>query len=159
MRLFVWAANLLGWPVIHLGIARAFLLMNGSRFAHEDWLTRERAMEQNGTIYHSVFAVQRWKGLLPDGAPWVGGAAKKRLSQRTPAYLDAFLNETRRAEWAHWCMLGCTPVFFLWNPPWACAVMTLYGVAANLPCILAQRANRIRLKRVLRRASAMKTAQ
>lgn len=72
MRLFVWAANLLGWPVIHLGIARAFLLMNGSRFAHEDWLTRERAMEQNGTIYHSVFAVQRWKGLLPDGAPWVG---------------------------------------------------------------------------------------
>jgi len=50
-------------------------------------------------------------------------------------------------------MLLCTPVFYLWNPPWACVVMTLYGFAANLPCILVQRANRIKIERILRGAN------
>jgi glycosyl-4,4'-diaponeurosporenoate acyltransferase len=29
-------------------------------------------------------------------------------------------------------MLACLPVFFVWNPPWACWTMTVYAIAANL---------------------------
>jgi glycosyl-4,4'-diaponeurosporenoate acyltransferase len=88
--------------------------------------------------------------MLPDGAPWLGGFAKKNLQQRDALYLAQFLSETRRSELAHWSMLCCLPAFFLWNPPWACCVMTAYALAANFPCILAQRYNRIVLDRVLR---------
>ena len=88
--------------------------------------------------------------VLPDGAPWLGGMSKRRISGRGYADLNAFLIETRRAEAAHWCMLLCTPFFYLWNPWWACIVMTLYGIAANIPCIVVQRVNRIKIANILR---------
>ena len=73
-----------------------------------------------------------------------------KSTARDSSYLAQFLLETRRAELAHWCMLCCLPLFFLWNPPWACLVMTAYALAANLPCILAQRYNRIAIDRAVR---------
>jgi glycosyl-4,4'-diaponeurosporenoate acyltransferase len=151
MNVGFWAANLLGWPVIHLATACWMLRQPVAQYGRDGWLTRERPWEQGGKFYRTVFAIHRWKRLLPDGARWLGGMAKKRLDNRSRAYLEAFVAETRRAESAHWRMLLCTPVFFLWNPPWACAVMAGYGLAANLPCILAQRANRLQLSRVLGR--------
>ena len=87
--------------------------------------------------------------MLPDGAPWLGGFSKKKLNARDPGCLAQFLVETRRAEIAHWCMLACFPIFFLWNPPWACGVMCAYAVAANLPCIVAQRFNRMAITRLV----------
>lgn len=152
MNAWVWGANLLGWPVIHLTIGRVMLLRPAQDFASDSWLTREYKWERGGMFYRNVFGVHRWKRRLPDGAPWMGGMAKKRIATRGAAYLESFVLETRRAEIAHWCMLLCTPLFFLWNPPWACAVMATYGIAANLPCILAQRSNRIQLRRLLLRA-------
>ena len=47
-------------------------------------------------------------------------------------------------------MLCCLPALLSVESAWACLVMTAYAVAANLPCILAQRYNRIALDRVLR---------
>jgi glycosyl-4,4'-diaponeurosporenoate acyltransferase len=78
----------------------------------------------------------------------MGGFAKGRLTDWNAAYVDQFIVETRRAELAHWCMLCCFPIFFLWNPPWACCVMFIYALLANLPCIVAQRFNRFRLARL-----------
>ena len=74
----------------------------------------------------------------------------KKLPGRNPAYVAQFLIETRRAEIAHWFMLGCLPIFFIWNPPWARWVMAVYALAANLPCICAQRYNRLVLNRIAR---------
>jgi len=150
MNLFVLTMNVLGWPVLHLVLARAFLAIPDAYFAHDSWLTRERRFEQDGRLYRSVFVVHKWKGLLPDGAPWLGGRAKKRVATRSFQPLTVFQIETRRAEAAHWCMLLCTPIFFLWNPAWACALMALYGLCANLPCIFVQRANRIKVAHILR---------
>jgi glycosyl-4,4'-diaponeurosporenoate acyltransferase len=151
MRLLILAANLGGWPVIQLVLARLFLRISDETFAHDSWLTRRRGFEHGAKIYR-VLAVRRWKASLPDGGSWLGGRPK-RVVDRTHAGLHALLIETRRAETAHWCMLLCTPIFFLWNPMWACGVMTCYGVAANLPCIIAQRANRIQIARILARSS------
>ena len=147
----IWVLNLAGWPVIHFVVGGCTLRMPASFFARDSLLTRERRFEGGGALYRRWFAVQRWKRRLPDGAPWMGGMGKKRLDDRSPAYLNRFVEETRRAEVAHWCMLLCTPVFYLWNPLWAALVMTGYGIGANLPCIVAQRANRIQLRRMLGR--------
>jgi glycosyl-4,4'-diaponeurosporenoate acyltransferase len=150
MTVLVWAANLLGWPVIHISIASAALRLRPEDLARDNWLTAPRPWERDGRLYRDWFAIRKWKLWLPDGAPWLGGFAKKKLRSRNPAYLEQFLIETRRAETAHWCMLACLPLFLLWNPLWARWVMTAYALAANLPCILAQRYNRLVLDRVAR---------
>lgn len=154
MRLLVVAANVLGWPLIQLSISALFLRLPDVWFTDESWLTRERRFECDGHFYRRSLMMQRWKGLLPDGASWLGGRPKKNVASRTFTELTTFAIETRRAEVAHWCMLLCTPVFYVWNPRWACIIMTAYGVAANLPCILVQRANRIKVARILERSGA-----
>ncbi|MEG9438411.1 hypothetical protein JAO29_19885 [Edaphobacter sp. HDX4] len=150
MTALIWAANVLGWPVIHMTIGFAVLRVPSQAFACDTWLTTPRSWEREGNMYRDWFAIRKWKSLLPDGAPWLGGHAKKKLLSRNLACISYFLIETRRAEIAHWCMLVCLPLFFLWNPPWARLVVTTYAVAANLPCILAQRYNRFILRRIAR---------
>lgn len=152
MKLLVIATNVTGWPVIQLSISALFLRLPSGWFGGESWLTRERGFERDGLLYRRFRMMQRWKGLLPDGASWLGGRPKRNVASRTLSELSTFASETRRAEIAHWCMLLCTPLFFLWNPRWACVVMTVYGITANLPCILVQRANRIKVDRILRRS-------
>ncbi len=149
MTAWIWAANLLGWPVIQLSISWLALRLPAQIFAQDLWMTAPRGWEREGHLYRDWLRVRRWKLLLPDGAFWLGGFAKKRLRSREPAYLLQFVVETRRAEMAHWGMLLCSPLFFLWNPPWACVVMTAYALCVNLPCIVAQRYNRIVLGRRL----------
>jgi glycosyl-4,4'-diaponeurosporenoate acyltransferase len=144
-----WAMNILGWPLLQLGIASVAIRLPAELFTRDTWLTMPRHWERSGRIYREYLGIRRWERLLPDGAPWMGGFAKKTLRSRDPAYLAQFLLETRRAELAHWSMLACLPVFFLWNPIWARCVMAFYALAANLPCILAQRYNRLVLTRIL----------
>lgn len=151
MKPLLWAFNLLGWPIIHIGIGGIVLRLPAASFSEDSWITRERHCERSGDLYRYVFAIQRWKKHLPDGAPWLGGMPKKQLAGRSVDYLRVVIIETRRAEIAHWCMVLCIPCFFVWNPPWACAVMAGYGLLANIPCILAQRANRIQMSRMVRR--------
>ena len=149
MRIFVWIANILGWPVIHMAISAVSLRLPADLFAEDNWITAARGWEKGGQAYKRWLLIRRWKQMLPDGAPWLGGFSKKKLDAHDPVYLAKFVIETRRAEIAHWCMLACFPIFFLWNPPWACCVMCGYAIAANLPCILAQRYNRLVIRRVV----------
>ena len=145
-----WAANMLGWPILHIAISFIALRVPSHIFARDTWLTAPRPWEQDGDVYRDWLAIRKWKYLLPDGAPWLGGLAKKKLLSRDPICTFQFLIEVRRAEITHWFMLGCLPIFFIWNPPWARWVMAVYALAANLPCICAQRYNRLVLNRIAR---------
>ena len=142
--------NVMGWPVIHLAVAKLFLRLPGSCFGGNGWLFRSRWWERDGHTYERFTGVRRWKQMLPDGAPFLRGFAKKKLQSTDRSYFAMFIPETCRGELAHWVMMSAVPVFFLWNPLWADAVMCLYAIAANLPCIITQRYNRIRLRRVAR---------
>jgi len=148
MKPLQWIANLLGWPLIQLAASFIMLQLPAERFARETWLTAPRHWESNGRIYRKFLRIQKWKSMLPDGARWLGGFAKGSFKQLDAAYIERFLLETRRAEWTHWCVLCCFPAFLPWNPTWARMVMVAYALAANLPCILAQRYNRIALGRI-----------
>lgn len=141
---WVWVAvlNVALWPVLQLGWAWVFTRMPARWFQ----APRSRTWEKGGDIYQKLFCVRLWKGLLPDGAVWFqGGVAKKHLPGRDPDTLATFTREMWRGELCHWVVLAMTPVFFLWNPWWANLVMVAYALAANLPCVIAQRYNRARI--------------
>lgn len=138
----VLALNIFGWPVIQYGLAWAFIRMPYRWFDTPPG----QSPEHRGEFYQKAFRIRAWKDRLPDGATWLGGGfAKARLADTHPEYLTRFIAETRRGELCHWVAIACTPLFFIWNPCWADMIMIAYAVAANLPCILVQRYNRIRL--------------
>jgi glycosyl-4,4'-diaponeurosporenoate acyltransferase len=146
--MWIIALNVGGWPAIQFGLAWLFTRMP------VNWFNPglARAWEQDGRFYERVCNIKGWKDRLPDAARWFGGGfAKGKLADRKADYLRRFIRETWRGEICHWCAMGCAPVFFLWNPWWGDLIILGYAVAANLPCILAQRYNRARFQRVLAR--------
>lgn len=148
--LWLVVVNVTVWPVIHMAAAWLGTKLPVELFRPEQWCYRERSWELGGRFYEVVFAVRRWKGLLPDGAAlFKKGFRKKRLNARDPEYIERFVKETCRGEAVHWAVLACSLFFFLWNPWWAGLIMVAYALAANLPCIVTQRYNRIRLVRLI----------
>lgn len=146
------AANLLAWPVIQVSIAGIATCLDRHRFAEDRRLFRVRAWELR--VFDRILRVRLWKRMLPDGAEWLkAGFPKKSLRSRDHRYLREYAIESRRGEAAHWAMLGFLPLFFLWDPPWADVVMTVYALASNVPCIVAQRYNRGRIEGLLNRLS------
>jgi glycosyl-4,4'-diaponeurosporenoate acyltransferase len=142
--------NIAAWLVFHLGIAALATALPLRMFPSSGWICRERRFEKNGKIYEAFFAVRRWKGLLPEGADILGKGFKKgRMESRNPDYLRLYFLETCRSEICHWTVWLCGWLFFLWNPPWAGWVMVVYATFANFPCIIAQRYNRARLRKLL----------
>lgn len=142
------AINTLGWLFLQLSIAAIATHANSVHFANDNTLYRTHQSEV--AFYRRYLHIRRWKRLLPDGAPWVGGSfRKKHLQARDSAYFRQLIVETRRGEAAHWLMLACFPIFFPFNPPWARVVISFYAIAANLPCIVVQRYNRNVAQRIL----------
>jgi glycosyl-4,4'-diaponeurosporenoate acyltransferase len=141
------------WLVIHLGAANLLVRFGEKSFSPENWLCRWQGWEQDGCLYQKHFRIKKWKHRLPDAAPLLGarGFPKKKLRGKNPAYLSSFLHETCRAETVHWVIILLSPLFFLWNPPWVGFLMVSYALAENLPLIMAQRYNRCRLRRILKK--------
>jgi glycosyl-4,4'-diaponeurosporenoate acyltransferase len=140
------------WAVLSVSIGYVAHRTAPHRFAHDTWITRLRPVEHDGRWYEQRWRIQRWKHRLPEGgAAFRGGVDKRHLLGRDDATLERFVVETRRAELTHWALMACGPLFALWNPPALAAVMVVFGVVANLPCLVTQRYNRARLRRVLTR--------
>jgi len=154
----VWVVglNVVGWFAIQWGLAWGFTQIPSAWFPPG----RACAWETSGRFYERVFRIKRWKAWLPDAARWFnGGFAKGTLTSRKPEYLALFIRETRRGELCHWLAIGCAPAFLIWNPWWGEWIIVAYALAANLPCIIVQRYNRIRLVGMLSLCSkADKTA-
>ncbi len=145
--------DILAWFVIHMAIVMVMVRIPRNRFDPDHCLYRLRPWEKEGRLYNKVFRIKRWKGLLPDGARWMKdrGFPKKQLAARKVEYLAAFAVETCRAELTHWTTMLMAPFFFLWNKPFVGWIMILYALSENVPLIMAQRYNRGRLIRLLRK--------
>ena len=144
------------WLIIHMGVSSLMTHIPLSSFDTGFWLYKRRKWEKDGRIYAKIFRLKKWKKRLPDGAAlFKGGFRKKHLKGLDDVYLDNFIRETCRAELTHWIMFLVSPVFFIWNPWWVGIVMIVYAILVNLPCIIIQRYNRIRLKRVYSKLTAL----
>lgn len=138
-------ADVVAWGVFHAGTGYAAYRLSADRLGHDGWLLRPRGFEEGGRWYRRRLAIHRWKDRLPDaGAMFPGGISKRHLPAHDTAGLELFVRETRRAELGHWWALFCGPLFILWNPPLASALLVAYGVATNLPFVVIQRYNRFR---------------
>ncbi len=142
LNVVVW----FGWSV---GIGYVGHRLPHAVFERDSRLTRLRAFESRGRWYERRLRIKRWKDRLPEaGAFFAGGFSKRRVAR---AELERFVAETRRAELVHWVAMALWPVFAIWNPPWAAAVVFVYAIAANAPCLVVQRYNRARLVHLIDR--------
>jgi glycosyl-4,4'-diaponeurosporenoate acyltransferase len=149
-----WAIviNITVWLVIHLAVGMSTPRMRPDSFNPESWLYRQRTWEGGGKTYKSLLKVKKWKRLLPDGAAvFKGGFRKKHLENADAAYVQRYILETCRAEFTHWVIFLFAFIFFVWNDWWIGLIMVAYGLATNMPCIIAQRYNRMRMERVYER--------
>ena len=141
--------DVVAWFLIHMGVSYIMSRQPLTSFNSKSWLYRKRGWEKNGRFYEKLFRLKSWKRRLPDGAAiFKNGFEKKRLKGTNKDYLDAFIRETCRAELTHWIVFLFGPLFFIWNLWWVGIIMILYAAIANIPCIITQRYNRIRLQRI-----------
>jgi glycosyl-4,4'-diaponeurosporenoate acyltransferase len=142
--------NIILWFLIHMSFAYFITIIPSSYINIKSWIYKNRNWEHNGRIYEDIFKIKSWKGLLPDGsALFKKGFRKKSMVSKDMEYFNRFVLETCRAEFVHWLVIIFSPFFFIWNPLWAGIFMIFYAIFANLPCIIAQRFNRIRFQRIL----------
>lgn len=149
-----WAIviNITVWLMINLGVGMSTARMQPNSFNPQSWLYRQRIWERGGKTYKARLKVKKWKRLLPAvAAVFKGGFRKKHLGNADTAYVRRFILETCRAEFTHWVILLFSLIFFLWNDWWIGLIMVAYGLATNMPCIVTQRYNRMRLERMYAR--------
>jgi glycosyl-4,4'-diaponeurosporenoate acyltransferase len=114
-------------------------------------VTRLRGWEDDGAWWQRHLRVRRWRDALPEAGSFFGGYSKRHLRSRDTADLARFRCETVRAERVHWLLMGSSLLHLVWCRPAVWAGMVAFGVVANAPCIVVQRANRGRLERLLER--------
>lgn len=137
------------WIGFHFGAGYVAQRLPGRLFVAIVPLSREYRWEDSGRLYERI-GIRWWKDHLPEaGGMLRGGFAKRHLESGDPDYLARFALETCRAECSHWLTWSLALTFFAWTPWPVGVVMVIYGAASNLPCILVQRYNRIRLRRVM----------
>ena len=143
--------DVIAWGLVHAITGYAAHRLTDEELARDRRLLRPRAFEADGLWYRRRLRIHRWKDRVPEaGAFFSGGISKRRIPAPGAAGLRLLEQETRRAELGHWWALLCSPVFVLWNPPLASALLIAYGVGVNLPFIAIQRYNRLRVRRSLR---------
>ena len=143
--------DVIAWFIIHICVSYIMTRQPLTSFNNNSWLYRKRNWERNGRFYEKLFRLKAWKSKLPDGAAlFKNGFQKKRLKETNKDYLGAFIRETCRAELTHWIAFLFGPLFLIWNLWWVAIVMILYATIANIPCVITQRYNRIRLQRIAR---------
>ena len=141
--------DIAAWFVIHMGVSYIMARQPSDSFNTSSWLYRKRKWERNGRFYEQFFRLKLWKSKLPDGAAmFKNGFEKKHLKETGKDYLESFVRETCRAELTHWIVFLFGPVFLIWNLWWVGIVMIIYAAMANIPCVITQRYNRIRLQRI-----------
>lgn len=144
--------NILAWPIIQMGLAWAGTKAPHTWFHPQTWFFQTFPFERTGKCYEWIFLVRFWKDWLPDGAGWFkGGFPKRNLAKADPAYLQRFIVETCRGETVHWLAFSAAGIFFLWNEAWVGWIMVGYGFLSNTPCIVVQRYNRARLRRIVKK--------
>ncbi|MCY9697072.1 glycosyl-4,4'-diaponeurosporenoate acyltransferase CrtO family protein [Paenibacillus alginolyticus] len=146
-------ADITGWFLVHMGVSYLFFIMPDRWFIR---LTDGKLPNSHGLreeiIYERYLLIRTWKDKPPDGGGlFPGGFAKKKFAILDKAYVSKFIRETRRGEWTHFGSMLPAPLFFMWNEPLYGWMMMIYAIIANVPFILIQRYNRIRLQRILRK--------
>lgn len=141
------------WPILQVAAALFCLNLPDRIFSSNSFFFRTHHFEKEGRIYDKVFRVSKWKHLLPDGGMvWKKrGFRKKHLANFSENNLNRFLVESARGELTHWLAILPFWVFGFFTPSKVIWYMLAYALLVNTPCIIAQRYNRPRVRKLLTR--------
>lgn len=132
------------WHLIVLFVCRVlpYSFFDCNRFSY-----RPHKWEQNGKFYTKWLKIKRWKDHLPQYVA-ADGFSKRQLKsfeKIDKEYVELFITETCRAEWNHYvCSLYFIVSFLVNKWPYS-LIFALIPIFANLPFLIIQRYNRLRL--------------
>ncbi len=143
--------------IIYLSLTGALGFVVGrlsSRYHHfnpDAFPYRTFSFEKDGEIYEKL-GIKSWQGKVPDMSRIVPSLipSKNMSGTLSAKKLSIMLQETCVAEFVHYllCLSGLYGCFHFLRPAAAVIVYILY-LFTNVPCMIIQRYNRPRLKRVL----------
>lgn len=137
------------WHLLVLFLCKA---LKNDFFNYTKYMYKEKYWEDNGFFYSKRLKIKRWKDLLPQYVS-KGGFSKKSLDSLSIEYVDRFILETCRGEWAHRkCMLASI-LLLLINRILVGIAFSSMVVFVNLPFVCIQRYNRIRFLRIREKLS------
>ena len=139
------------WGVFQTGAALLSLKIPDKDLSSNNFYFKEHSFERDGKFYEQVFFVKRWKKFLPDGGATLGGGyAKKNLTDFSEENLNQFLIESCRAEFTHVIAIFPFWVFGFFASGKVVLIMFIYALLVNIPCIIVQRYNRPRIKKLMK---------
>lgn len=126
-------------------------------YNYRAWLYKERKWERNGEFYQQVLKVKRWKGHMPEIADFIKSAfPKNSIKEFTNEYIEKYLLESCRAEFAHWCIIASSIMFLFCEGTAAFIFILLIAIILNAPFIIIQRYNRPRIIRIMKHKGEVK---
>jgi len=144
------------WPLFQVCAALFCMKIKEEHLQSQSYWFREHKCEYHGRLYLRL-GIRKWKRFLPDGGAVVqGGYPKKRLTDFSQDNLNRFLVESCRAELSHWLAILPFWIFGLFSSIEVIWIMLLYALAVNLPCIMAQRFNRPRIRASITQHNALR---
>ncbi|MCX8028415.1 MAG: hypothetical protein N2712_00265 [Brevinematales bacterium] len=152
---FMIIVNSVFWISVHFFSGYLVHFIPKSFYTGNNPLFKERFWEFNGKLYEKVFLIKLWKDRLPEAGELlsINPFNKKKFLSRDKEYISRFITETCRAELSHLLPFLFLPISFVWNNfIEAMVVMVLYCVVANIPFVMIQRYNRIRLSKLNRKS-------
>ena len=142
--------NFLLMALWHLSILFLCMKLDSSFFDPRKFLYTARKWEKKGKFYTSVLKIKKWKDKLPQYVCKNGFSKRSLNSKMDKQYMEKFIVETCRAEWNHFmCSMYWVVSIFLNSSIYA-VIFSLIPILANLPFLLIQRFNRIRLCRLIK---------
>ena len=121
-------------------------------YNYRNWIYKERKLEKNVEFYQQMFKVKRWKKHMPEIADFINSVfSKKSIKEFDNAYIEKYLLESCRAEFAHWCIIFSSVMFLFYAGTAAFIYMFLISVLIDVPFIIIQRYNRPRILHIMKR--------
>ncbi len=134
------------WHLLVLTVCR---ILPNSFFDSSHFMYKARDWERSGQFYVKRLKIKKWKDRLPQYVA-KGGFSKRNLKlfeETDKKYIERFIMETCRGEWNHFVCSCYFVISFLINTWLYAIIFSLIPIVANLPFLIIQRYNRLRLLR------------
>lgn len=143
--------NSIFWTFVFFSSAYIVHFLPEKFYNYKNFLFKTTKIEKDGKLYKNIIFIDRWKDKIPEAGKFLGlhPFSKRHFVSKKKEYVERFILETCRGELSHLLPFIFYPISLIWNPMIANIIMFLFVLIFNLPFILVQRYNRIRLTKLL----------
>lgn len=123
--------------------------VNGKHFDERNRRYQPQPWENNGAWYSKTLKINKWKDLIPQYIA-KGGFSKAHFgrSNLDVEYINQFILETCRAEWAHSLVALVAIPIILFNSPLLGITLSVIVLLFSFLIVSIQRYNRFRLQKI-----------